>query len=181
MTSRSSILVARALWLFPAVLLLLTFYLADAALDLRETLMEGIPATAEITDFASSDRVDVTYDYVSLRAELPDGQVIAREQLSFPHSFAEILTGQETLEVRVLPGADQEIVIVRVGEQLIGRPQWRIAAIQAGMSFVAFLLAAAGVFAWNRYLRRSGDPADRYAEAELGEHPAQAERIEDRG
>ena len=155
MAVSSTRVIARLLWVFPALLLLLALHQWNAAQDLRATLENGQPATAQITAFESSGRVDVSYDWVSLRVTLPDGQVLEQEQLSFPHSFVPLIEGKETIDVRVLPGADQEIVIAP-----IGRAQWRLAAINAAISLLGFLMAAAGVFAWNRYLRRRGDPAE---------------------
>ncbi len=154
MIKNASQVVARLLWIFPALLLFLTVYLGKAAIDLYETLHEGVPAVAEVTELEISNRVDVTYDYVSLRVALPDGQVIERERLSLPHSLAPSLAGQSTLQVRVRPGAEQEVVIER-----IARPQWRIALTNAVMSFIAFVIGVVGVGWWNRYLSRQGDPA----------------------
>lgn len=154
MAVSSTRVIARLLWFFPILLLLLALHQWDVAQDLRTTLENGQPATAQITAFESSDRVDVSYDWVSLRVTLPDGQVLEQEQLSFPHTFVPLLEGKETIDVRVSPGADQEIVIVP-----IGRAHWRMAAINAGISLLGFLMVGGGVFAWNRYLRRKGDPA----------------------
>ena len=156
MPTAASRLVARLLWIAPLLLLYLTINQAMVAIDLKETWEQGTPAVAEVLEVETSNRVDVTYDYVSLRVTLDDGRVIEQERLSLPHTMAPLMEDRETLNVRVLPGADQPIVIAE-----LGRAQWRLAAIQAVMAFVGFLLFGAGVFWWNRYLHRRGDPARR--------------------
>lgn len=156
MGSNTSKLVARLLWIFPVLLILLSVYQLDVALDLRKTLRDGIPATAQITNLYSSDRVDVSYDYISIRVELEDGRVIEKEEMSLPHSFIAEIEGLEEIPVRVLPGSDQEVVIEKVG-----RAHWRIAAINASISFLGFVLSFIAINAWNRYLSRKGDPGHR--------------------
>lgn len=128
------------------------------AFDLRETLDRGTSATAEVIAIDKTGRVDVTMASARLRVPLPNGDVVERE-LTLPITFAEDLEGSDSLEVRVSPGADQEIVIAEVG-----RAQWRLAAINSAMSFIGLVLLSVGVFAWNRYLRRKGDPAARRPE-----------------
>ena len=151
-------LIARALWIFPIILLGLGLHQLDAFRDIRHTFLHGVPATAAVTEFASSDRVDVTYDYVSLRVVV-DGRVIERTRMSLPHSFAPLMEGKEVVDVMVSAGGDQEIVITE-----LGRAHYRIAAINAAMALSGALLLAIGVGWWNRYLRRRGDPAARLAD-----------------
>ena len=147
---------ARLLWIFPAILLFLTVNQVKVALDLRETLNEGVPATAEVVEIYKTNRVDVTYGYVQLRVPTEDG--IVERRLSMPISLLHALDGKESLEVRLLPGEAQEIVVTA-----IARPQWHMAAINGGISFIGLTLLTIGVWAWNRYLRQKGDPADREA------------------
>lgn len=157
------------MWILPALLLVLAINQAKVARDIRHTLEQGLPAVAEITNAQKVNRADVTYDYVDLRVMLESGQVLTKEALSLPHSMFPLVENQKTVEVRVLPGAAQEVVIASTGgpeARLIARPQWRLAAINAAISCIAFFLFAAGIFAWNRYLGRRGDPAEREATAE---------------
>jgi hypothetical protein len=158
--SRPRHLVARLLWIFPVLLILLMIHQLKVAFDIRETLEHGTPATARIVDSFKTDRVDISFEYVSLRVELEDGQVIERAKMALPHGLYPQIEGRETVSVRVRPGAAQEIVI-----EEIARPQWRLAAINAGMSLIGFLIVVTGVFSWNRYLGRNGDPAVRPAES----------------
>ena len=160
-------LVARLLWI-PAVLLVLLFInQVNVALDLRKTWEQGTPATAEILAYESSNRVDVTYGYVNLRVAMPDGTAMVRRKMSLPTTLLPRVKDAETLQVHVQPGADQEIVIDRLMPA-----QWLIAAAQAAMSLVGALLIGIGVFYWNRYLEREGDPAQRELPEE--EQPATA-------
>jgi hypothetical protein len=132
------------------------------ARDIRNTLRDGAPALARVTAFGSSDRVDVTYDYVSLEVDV-EGRTLRQEKMSFPHTFAPLLEGRQEIEVMVRPGSDQEIVF-----RDLGRVQSRIAAINAAMSLVASLMLIVAVGAWNRYLQRKGDPAARTPEPDAG-------------
>lgn len=140
------------LWIVPAILLFLTINQIMVARDVRDTLNKGEPARAEVVEVYASNRADVTYGYVQLRVPM-EGHIVER-RLSMPLSLINALDDADTLDVRLLPGEDVDVVITDVA-----RPQWRIAAINAGISFLGLILAAAGVWAWNRYLRRRGDPS----------------------
>ena len=150
--------IARWLWAVPAVLLLLSINQAKVAYDLHFTLKNGISAVAEVLEVEVNERVDIPYGYVSLRVELEDGREIVQEKMSLPYTLLPRVRYAETLDVRVYPGADQQIVIDEIASS-----HWKIAAIQGLMGFVAFLLATAGVYAWNRLLRKEGDPAVRFS------------------
>lgn len=152
MAQHRSLLVARLLWIVPAVLLFLTVNQALVALDLRETVQRGRVVTAEVLGFETTERADITMASVRLRLPTADGQV--ERELPLPITFVRSLEGSDSLAVFVAAGADQEIVIAE-----IGRAQWRLAAINGGISLVGFLLVFWGVFAWNRYLVQKGDPA----------------------
>ncbi len=145
-------LVARALWAIPLLLAGLCWNQADVAGDLRETLRKGESATATVTRYRRVDRQDVSLGEVSLRVPLADGRVLVREHLALPYSLSHRVE-KDTLGVRVLPGADQEIVIAS-----IAATQSRIAAINAGICGIAALMASIGLLFWNRSLRQRGDP-----------------------
>lgn len=153
MALRGSRLVARLLWVVPGVLLFLMLNQTMVALDLRETIREGRLVEADVLAVNTTDRADITMASVRLRVPTSDGATIERE-LPLPITFVRTLEGQDALDVFVDAGADQEIVIAE-----IGRAQWRLAAINGAISLVALLLVSWGVFAWNRFLDRKGDPA----------------------
>ena len=142
-------LIARLLWILPAVLLFLTVNQAKVAHDLRQTWEQGTPATAEVLAYDNSNRVDVTYGFVSLRVPLSDGSAIEKEHMSLPATLLPRLEGESELAVHVRPEAAQEVVIDKLMPA-----HWLIAAGQAGMSFFGFLIFGGGVLWWNRYLGR---------------------------
>lgn len=165
-------LVARLAWVLPLFFLGLTVHQAKVSFDIRETLNQGELATAEITEVHEENRVDVTFDWVSLRVPLQDGSVLVKEEMALPHSLVPLLKTEddeprESVEVRVDPGADQEVVILSVAST-----QWRIAAMNSAIGGVAFLIFAVGVFYWNRSLKTDGDPAERGVSEPDPDHPA---------
>ncbi len=142
------------LWVFPALLLVLTIHQGIVALEIRETFNHGIPAVAEITNTFTTDRVDVTYDFVGVRVRLPDGRMFEREEMPVPHTFYRQIISQPQIKVLLRPGSSQPVVFAQTGHA-----HWRMAAINAAISFMAFLIVTVGVFSWNRYLSRRGDPS----------------------
>lgn len=156
MPKRRGSLIARLLWIFPAILLFLTINQMIVARDVRETLTRGVPTRAEVLEIYTSNRADVTYGYIRLR--IPTDGGVEERRLSMPLSLLNAMEGADTLDVRILPSAGDDVDVVIVD---VARPQWRIAAINAGISFFGLILVTVGVWAWNRYLTRKGDPAAR--------------------
>ncbi len=150
--------VARLLWLVPIALLLLGINQWMVALDLRDTLEQGEAATAEVLEFVKNDRPDIPFGYVSLKATLSDGSEIVQEKMALPYTLLPRVEHALTLDVRVVPGADQQIVITDIAQT-----QWKIAAMQAAICFGVMLMAGVGLFLWNRMLTSIGDPASRSA------------------
>jgi hypothetical protein len=148
-------LVARLMWALPALLFFLTLHQALVAYDLRATFLEGETATAEVVEMTTTNRVDVTLDAVTLRVTGEDGTTQVWRNLSFPHTFKDRIEGKTELEVRVRPGARQEVVMTALMPA-----HWLIAAGQAGMALIGAVLLFWGIFAWNKYLIEEGDPAD---------------------
>lgn len=166
-------IVARVAWILPVFFFFLTVHQSKVAYDLDVTRSGGTTATAEVLDVHKENRVDVTYDYVSLRVPLPDGGTLTREKLSLPHSIVPAIQDRTALEVKVLPGAAREIVVTeRIGPTPIVDTQLRIALMNAAISVVASLLFGVGVFFWNRTLRDDGDPAERGVTEPDPDHPA---------
>jgi hypothetical protein len=161
MATSSTRWVARALWLAPAFLVFICAQQIWAAYTIGQTIARGTPATAQVTKMEQSNRVDVTYDYMSLRVALPGGDTLTKERMSVSHTLVPLLEDKKQVAVWVRPGAAQEVVIRERGPygQEIGRKQRRIAVVQAAMSGLAALMFGFGVFWWNRYLRRRGDPS----------------------
>ena len=165
--------VAQIAWLAPLLLVGLTAHQAKVAYDLHTTRTNGASATAEVLEVHSEDRTDVTYDYVSLRVTLPDGDTFTRRKMSLPHGIRPPLRHRETLQVRAQPGASIPIAITeKIGPTPVVETQVRVAGINGLMSLGAALLFGIGIWFWNRSLRRDGDPADRGLTEADPDHPA---------
>ena len=150
------------MWLAPALFVLYGLYLLKAPFDYRRTLTTGVEAQAEVVELHIDNRKDVSMDHVSLAVTLPDGQRLVEERMPLPHSLAPLLKGRDTVPVRVLPGSAKPIVIVSDGEQTaLGRALWRLSAISGVMCLLMALMLGIGIWLWNRYLKRYGDPAER--------------------
>ena len=174
---------SRLAWILPVFFFLLSGHQLKVAYDLDATRSAGTPAEAEVLTVHLERRVDVTYDYISLRIPLPDGGTLTKEKLTLPHSLVPALKDRETLQVRVRPGAARDAPRPhardgprRATERRGGMPvvdtQWRIAAMNAAISLGAALIFGIGVFFWNRTLRESGDPAERGVSSPDPDHPA---------
>ena len=166
-------LMARAAWILPVFFLFLAGHQAKVASDLSATLTDGTPATAEVLEVHKEDRVDVTYDYISLRVTLPSGETITREKMSLPHSLVPALQDKETLAVRVATGNTRDVVITEtiLADPVVGT-QKRIAMMNAAIGLGAALFFGLGIFFWNRSLTRDGDPATRGVTEHDPDHPA---------
>ena len=150
--------VARALWLIPAILLYLTINQADVAYDLKQTLENGTPAVAQVTETFVKDRVDIPFGYLNLRVPMEDGEFLVQEKMALPYTLVKRVEVAAELDVMVRKGADQQIVITE-----IGNTQWKIAAIQSGICLITFLMVSVGLYYWNRLLTKEGDPGHRQA------------------
>ena len=148
-------IVARLMWFLPILLGVISAALLKAGLDERETLESGTPATAQVVEVEIRNRADVTYGHIDLRIPLSETEVIER-RLPLPLSLLTPLEGRDEVEVRVLTGSSKDVVI-----EVIVRAQWRMAMIHAAMTALGAILLGIVVLAWNRLLRRQGDPARR--------------------
>ena len=147
MSTSTSRRVARFAWAVPALLFALSVHQVMTAVNLARTLEVGQLAMAEVTRYDRSDRKDVTHVELDLLVHLDDGTSFERNNMALPYSIGHRVEA-ESLQVTVLRGAGQEVVITQ-----IGHTQVRIAWSNAAMSFMAFLMAFAGVFSWNRWIR----------------------------
>jgi hypothetical protein len=154
MSTPASIRIARIAWAVPALLLALSIHQVVTAVELGRTLDEGQLAMAEVTRYDRSDRKDVTNVELDLLVHLDDGTSFERNNMALPYSIGHRVEA-ESLQVTVLRGGGQEVVITQIGQT-----QVRIAWSNAAMSFIAFLMAFVGVFSWNRWIKnRSAQPA----------------------
>lgn len=157
----------RAAWILPVFFVGLFIHQANVAYQLHATFTQGQLVEAEVLEVHMENRVDVTYDYASLRVPLPDGTTITKEKMSLPHSLIQLMEGRETVDVRVRPGAAQEVVVAE-----FGATQWRIATLNAAMALGAAVVFGLAIYFWGRYLRREGEPAERGVTEPDPNHPA---------
>lgn len=164
---------AQAAWIIPLLCVGLSVHQGKVAYDLHSTKTAGVSATADVLEMQKGNRTDITYDYASLRIDLPDGRTITRKKLSLPHGLVPPLMERETLDVQVKEGASIPIVITEtIGPTPVVDTQMRIAGLNGLMSLGAALLFGIGVWFWTRSLRRDGDPADRGVTEPDPDHPA---------
>lgn len=156
------------MWLMPALLAASGLYLARTPLDLARTLRDGTPATARVAGVVTTNRSEVSFDEVLLVIPRAGADSL-RTALPVPHSVFQLVERQRTLPVRVLPGSAQPVVIEGTvwseadGTTMpvrLGSTQMWIAGMSAAVSLVGAALLAWGIFAWNRYLARHGDPGE---------------------
>jgi len=140
--------IARLAWIAPALLLFLTIHQFRTAVNLQTTLDEGTLAWAEITRYDRTDRKDVTYVSLDIRVRMPDGSFFERENLTLPYSIGHRV-GTDSIQVKVSPGAGQEVVFSEIGKTHVS-----IAWSNTAMSFIALIIAFVAVFSWNRLLSR---------------------------
>lgn len=165
--------VAHLAWLVPILFVGLSLHQGKVVYDLDHTRTTGTVASADVLEIHKDNRTDVTYDYVSLRVDLPNADSLTQRKMSLPHGLVPPLLDRETLQVRVNTEANIPIVITEtIGSTPVVKTQLHIAGINALMSFGAALLFGFGVWYWNRSLRREGDPADRGVEEADPDHPA---------
>jgi hypothetical protein len=143
---------ARLMWLAPALLLVIGLWLIQAGIGQKHTLDSGVLLTADVVDINIRNRADVTYGHIDLDVPEPSGDTV-RVRLPLPLSLLMSIEGQPRVDIRLLEGSEQPIVI-----EAIARAQWKLSLINASMCLLGAMLLAWGVFAWNRYLRKSGDP-----------------------
>jgi hypothetical protein len=165
--------VAQIAWLVPLLFFGLSLHQVKVTYDLHATKTSGVSATADVLKIHKENRSDITYDYVSLRVTLPDGETITRKKLSLPHGLIPPLMDREQLDVRVQKEASIPIVITeKIGPTPVVDTQMRIAGINGLISLGAALFFGIGIWFWNRSLRRDGDPADRGVTEPDPDHPA---------
>ena len=140
--------VARIAWSIPVVLLALTIHQVVTAVQLDNTMQEGTSTFAEVTRYERSDRKDVTNVEMDLIVHMPDGSTFERLNLTLPYSIGHRVQA-DTVQVRVLRGASQEVVLEEIGGTHV-----RIAWSNFAMSLIGFIMATVLVFGWNRMLSR---------------------------
>jgi hypothetical protein len=150
----SNPIVARLLWIFPLLLYVVAGFLFVASSSIRLTLENGEAVQAEVVEIHTTERSEYTDARVTVRFASPESVEPRVETLTLPLTLVKHLDDAERVTVRLLPGADHEVVI-----EEIARPQWRMALIQSFFALFGAVGLSVMIFLWNRMLRRTGDPA----------------------
>ena len=136
-------------WIITSLVAALSLHQPFTAIQINRTLEEGSLTWAEVPRYERSDRNDVTNVSLDLLVHLSDGSTFERKNLALPYSIGHRVES-DTLQVTVLLGSGQEVVISE-----IGKTQVRIASSNAAMSFIALIMAFVCVLAWNRLMKKT--------------------------
>ena len=145
-------IIAKALWLVPILMFVYSFYLLRAGLDQKSTADGGFQTTAEVTNVDVGQRSEITYGEMDLEFVDSEGNQVA-ETLPLPLSLLFMVRDEKTVEITYDPESSKPVVINRISRAL-----WRMSLINALICLVSALLLVIPVFAWNRYLKKHGDP-----------------------
>ncbi len=140
--------VIRILWCMPVVLIVLGINQVMVACSLKSTWEEGYETVAVVTEFAQSNRADVNFGYVSLKIPLEGGGELVKEGLSLPYTLLARLAGSDSLEVRVRPGASQDVAIV-----YLMPTHWHIVLAQIGICILGTVFFFGGILAVRRWAK----------------------------
>lgn len=146
-------LVARLLWIAPALLLVIAVLLAFAAVEQLEAAETATTVDAEIVSLNLRERAEITRGSVRLRYAA-DAETVERD-VELPMSFLKGLEGREGETIPIFLAADSDQIVL--GEH--PRAQWILTFSFAAMSLMGALGLIWMVGAWNRHLSLHGDPA----------------------
>jgi hypothetical protein len=144
------------MWAAPLLLYAIAAGLVWAGLQQRAAAERGIEVAAEVVRLDVRERAEVTRGSVRLRFTPPDATAQVERDVELPMSFLKELEGREgeAIPIRVL-SADGQIAL---GEH--PRAQWILTFSFAAMALLGALGLTWMVAAWNRFLRRHGDPSE---------------------
>lgn len=134
-------------WVVPAYLLFLIFQQGMVYKGSIDTYENGTTYLAEVTDFDIKQIAAQSNGYVDIRFEA-EGDTIER-RLSLSVQMAQELMESSNIPIRYQPGTFQEIVLYPTFEI-----QKSTSLVNMSVAFLGFLIAAAGGFYVNRYIRR---------------------------
>ena len=150
--------IIRVLWCIPMVLVALGINQAMLARNMKATWEQGLLAVAAVTEHEQTNRADVNFGYISLLVSLDDGSELAVNEVSLPYTLLPRLVGRDSVAVRVLPGAPQEVVIVELMPTHLN-----IVLAQIGFCALGTVLFLGGLV----IVRRRTNPGELQAESEL--------------
>lgn len=151
----SNPLVARMLWLLPLLMFVISGALLQAGLGQKNAAEFGEVIDARIDSLDVRERAEVTHAAVHLTYTTPNGTMVERRPVEMQLVFIKQLEGREgeTIQIRVDEESGQ---IVREEHR---RAQWILTMSFATMALMGGLGLVWMVGAWNRFLKREGDPA----------------------
>ncbi len=152
----SNPIVARLLWVLPALLLGIAVYLLWAGAEQREAATVGVPVEAEVLGIETRERAEITIGQVVLRY-VPPGETEAIERnIELPLTLLKSIEAREleTVTIRAVPGQDQIVL------DPYKRSQWILSFSFAAMALIGALGLSVMVRGWNRFLSEHGDPSE---------------------
>lgn len=157
----SNPLVARALWVLPILLVVISIGLVRAGSAQRAVAESGIGVDAEVLDVEVRERSEITHGMVKLRYTPPEASAPVERYVELPLAFMkeleEAFAEDSALVVPIRTTADSD----QVSFNAYSRVQWVMTYAFAAMAAVGALGLSLLIGGWNRFLAREGDPADR--------------------
>jgi len=147
-------LLAKLMWLMPALLLFYSLYLVQAGFDQKKTWEDGYKTIAEVTNVQVDQRSEITYGEIELSFEDEEGAEVV-ESMPLPLSLLFMVKDEASLPITYNASSSKPVTIDRVARAL-----WKLSMINAAICLFAGLLLIIPVFAWNRYLKKHGDPGE---------------------
>ncbi len=145
------------MWLAPALLLGIGLYLVRAGLTQRDVARDGVVVQAVIDSVDLRQRAEITRGAAYLRYTPPGAGAEVVRPVELPLTYLQDMERRvgETIPIRISAGARQVVL------ENHARTQWIMTLSFATMSFLGAAGLAWMVGAWNRLLRREGDPGER--------------------
>ena len=153
---------ARALWLLPALLVVIAIATTRAGLDQREVSLSGQTVEAEVIGLNLRERSEITTGQVGLRYTPPGAAAPVERDVELPIILLKEIEADMVLvpegQAMTLP-----IVVSDRTDQIVlathRRGTWLLTFSLAGMAAIGALVSALLIGGWNRFLAREGDPA----------------------
>ena len=157
-------LAARALWLAPALMLVIAVLLVPAGVAQREAAEQGETVQAEVLGVNLRERSEITRGEAVLRYTPPGASAPVERSVEMPLVLLkdlqvdfEALPEGQTLTVPIRASASSDQIVLGAHS----RAQWVLTFSFAGMALIGAVGLALLVRGWNRLLTTQGDPATR--------------------
>ena len=155
---------ARALWLAPLLLLVISVSLVPAGIAQRQAAEDGETVQAEVLAVNLRERSEITRGEVALRYTPPGASSDVERSVEMPL----VLLKDLQVDIEGLPEGETLTIPIRASassDQIVlgahSRAQWILTFSFAAMALIGAIGLAILVRGWNRLLRTEGDPAHR--------------------